>query len=188
MLFPKTSSWTKGVHFEDVDKWCREWNQLHHMNATCKGFVKHLDHVWSCETCFWLDNYGLCCNPTFGRVWGWHSHSQNGDLGIPEDSRNFRVRLQGSKHLALCCSLYHWKALKESYKFTLDLVPIEGLSKELWPCEVPRVQTGTISGLHLGSPGTKRSFGCGCDRVTQRILYGGRWWLPPSPGCGESNE
>jgi hypothetical protein len=20
----------------------------------------------------------------------------------------------------------------------------------------------------------------------QRILYGGRWWLPPSPGCGES--
>jgi len=22
----------------------------------------------------------------------------------------------------------------------------------------------------------------------QRILYGGRWWLPPSPGCGESNS
>jgi hypothetical protein len=22
--------------------------------------------------------------------------------------------------------------------------------------------------------------------VTQRILYGGRWWLPPSPGRGES--
>jgi hypothetical protein len=22
----------------------------------------------------------------------------------------------------------------------------------------------------------------------QRILYGGRWWLPPSPGRGESNE
>jgi len=20
----------------------------------------------------------------------------------------------------------------------------------------------------------------------QRILYGGRWWLPPSPGCGVS--
>jgi hypothetical protein len=24
--------------------------------------------------------------------------------------------------------------------------------------------------------------------VTQSILYGGRWWLPPSPGRGESNE
>jgi len=22
----------------------------------------------------------------------------------------------------------------------------------------------------------------------QRILYGGRWWLPPSPGRGESSE
>ncbi len=30
-------------------------------------------------------------------------------LGSP---RNFRVGLQGSKHLALGCSLYHWKAMK----------------------------------------------------------------------------
>jgi hypothetical protein len=22
----------------------------------------------------------------------------------------------------------------------------------------------------------------------QRILYGGRWWLPPNPGRGESSE
>jgi hypothetical protein len=22
----------------------------------------------------------------------------------------------------------------------------------------------------------------------QKILYGGRWWLPPSPGRGESSE
>jgi hypothetical protein len=154
----------------------------------------------------------MCRNPTFGRVWGWHSHSRNGDLGVLRDPRNFRVWLQGSKHFALGCSLYHWKvmkilmskmrshgpfehlqhklcakegpgvkltikiqestrprcvqgggggsthrwkALKESYKFALDLVPIRGLSKELWPREVPGVQTGTISGLHLGSPRTK---------------------------------
>ncbi len=31
-------------------------------------------------------------------------------------------------------------------------------------------------------------FGCGCDEVTQKILYGGRWWLPPSLGRGESSE
>jgi hypothetical protein len=43
----------------------------------------------------------VCRNLTFGRVWGWHSHSQNGDLGVFRDSRNFRVRSQGSKHLAL---------------------------------------------------------------------------------------
>jgi hypothetical protein len=32
----------------------------------------------------------------------------------------------------------------------------------------------------------KKSFGWGCCREVQSILYGGRWWLPPSPGCGES--
>jgi hypothetical protein len=31
-------------------------------------------------------------------------------------------------------------------------------------------------------------FGCRCGGVTQRILYGGRWWLPPSLGRGESCE
>jgi hypothetical protein len=34
----------------------------------------------------------------------------------------------------------------------------------------------------------KVPFGCKCDGVTQKILYGGRWWLPLSPGRGESNE
>jgi hypothetical protein len=34
----------------------------------------------------------------------------------------------------------------------------------------------------------KEPFGCKCDRVTQSILYGGRWWLPPSLGRGESSE
>ncbi len=146
-----------------------------------------------------------CRNPTFGRVWGWHSHSQN-----------FRVWLQGSKHLSLRRSLYignlltcrcqkwsrmshldicstsygkkkgqewnwqfdsqplkvgnrpnpsvcrwsathRWKALKESYTFDLDLILIRGLSKKLWICKVLRVQTGTISRLFLGSPGTKKA-------------------------------
>jgi len=34
----------------------------------------------------------------------------------------------------------------------------------------------------------KVPFGCGSCKVTQRILYGGRWWLPPSPGRGKSSE
>ncbi len=29
-----------------------------------------------------------------------------------QDSQNFKIRLQGSKHLASKCSLYHWKAIK----------------------------------------------------------------------------
>jgi hypothetical protein len=34
----------------------------------------------------------------------------------------------------------------------------------------------------------KKPFGCRCRGQTQRILYGGRWLLPPSSGRGESNE
>jgi hypothetical protein len=30
--------------------------------------------------------------------------------------------------------------------------------------------------------------GCKCGGEAQRILYGGRWWLPSSSGRGESNE
>jgi len=34
----------------------------------------------------------------------------------------------------------------------------------------------------------KKPFRCGCRRGAQSILYGGRWWLSPSLGRGESNE
>jgi hypothetical protein len=32
----------------------------------------------------------------------------------------------------------------------------------------------------------KEPFGCSLGGASQRILYGGRWWLPPSPGRGVS--
>jgi hypothetical protein len=34
----------------------------------------------------------------------------------------------------------------------------------------------------------KKPFGCHSPGEVQSILYGGRWWLPPSPGHGESCE
>ncbi len=34
----------------------------------------------------------------------------------------------------------------------------------------------------------KVPFGCGSRGAMQRILYGGRWWLPSSPGHGESSD
>jgi hypothetical protein len=34
----------------------------------------------------------------------------------------------------------------------------------------------------------KEPFGCSLRGEAHSILYGGRWWLPPSPGRGESNE
>jgi hypothetical protein len=34
----------------------------------------------------------------------------------------------------------------------------------------------------------EKSFGCGPRGELHIILYGGRWWLSPSPGRGESCE
>jgi hypothetical protein len=164
-------------------------------------------------------------------VWGWNSHSRNWDLRVLRDSQNFRIRLQGTKHLALGvlyiigkllkCRCQKWprmghldiyntsygkkkgweskwqfdsrplkvrnrpdpgtcrwsathrlKALKEGYNFGLDLIPIGGLNKELWSCKVPGIQTGTILGLFLGSPGTKNQSDMGAAE-RHRVYYMG---------------
>jgi len=43
-------------------------------------------------------------------------------------------------------------------------------------------------GIPLLESREKMPFGCKCGEESQRILYGGRWWLPLSPGHGESSE
>jgi hypothetical protein len=43
-------------------------------------------------------------------------------------------------------------------------------------------------GTPLWESQEKEPFGCKSCGELQRILYGGRWWLPLSPGRGESSE
>ncbi len=43
-------------------------------------------------------------------------------------------------------------------------------------------------GTPLWESRDKKPFGCGPRGEVQSILYGGRWWLPPSPSYGESCE
>jgi hypothetical protein len=57
------------------------------------------------------------------------------------------------------------------------------------------MNTQSLRSLNQDSFGTpfwesreKVSFRCKCGGEARRILYGGRWWLPPSPGSGESSE
>jgi hypothetical protein len=51
---------------------------------------------------------------------------------------------------------------------------------------------GSLSRDSFGTPlwesWEKVSFGCKCGKEAQRILYGGRWWLPSNLGRGESSE
>jgi len=81
-------------------------------------------------------------------------------------------------------------ALESSQKELQDCFrphPIRGLSKKLWMPKIPGVQPGTVSRFLLESPGKKCHWN-GSRRVTHRILYGRRWWLPPRTGRGESSE
>jgi len=81
---------------------------------------------------------------------------------------------------------------------------LESSLGELQVCFRPRPNRRSgrevVNAQSLGSPNQdifetpllesreKVPFKCRCDGVTQKILYGGRWWLPPSSGRGESNE
>jgi hypothetical protein len=80
-----------------------------------------------------------------------------------------------------------WRGLQD----WLDLVSIGGRGEELWLSKAPGVHTGIVLG-NFGTPlwesWEKMTFGCGCHGESQNILYGGRWWLPWSPGRGESSE
>jgi hypothetical protein len=72
------------------------------------------------------------------------------------DFRPLKVGNRPDPNVCSGSATHCWKALKESYKFSLDLIPIGGLSKELWSRKVLKVQIGTISRFLLGSPGIKR--------------------------------
>jgi len=52
----------------------------------------------------------------------------------------------------------------------------------------PKTPTRDSFGTPTWESWEKRPFGCSLGEELQRILYGGRWWLPPSPGRGESSS
>ncbi len=60
--------------------------------------------------------------------------------------------------------------------------------KEVMDAQSPRSPTWDSFGIPPWESREKLPFGCSPRRELQRILYGGRWWLPPSPGCGELSE
>jgi len=47
------------------------------------------------------------------------------------DSRPLKVGNRLDSGMCRWSAIYRWKALKESYKFASDLIPIQGMSKEL---------------------------------------------------------
>jgi hypothetical protein len=60
--------------------------------------------------------------------------------------------------------------------------------QEVMDAQSPKSANRDNFGTPLWESREKVPFGCSLDGKLQRILYGGRWWLPPSLGRGESSE
>ncbi len=88
------------------------------------------------------------------------------------DSRPLKVGNGPDPGVCRWSAIHHWKALKESYKFTSNLIPIGGLSKKLWMSKILGVQTQTVLGLPLGSLGTKSHLDV-APVVWRRVYYMG---------------
>jgi len=52
----------------------------------------------------------------------------------------------------------------------------------------PGIPTWDSFGTPTWESREREPFGYSVRHETQRILYGGRWWLPTSPGRGESSS
>jgi hypothetical protein len=109
--------------------------------------IGHLD-IWS---------------PSYGQKKGRKSNWQF-------DSRPLKVGKRPLSDVSSRSATWRWKAFEESYNFGSNLVPIRARGEKLWTPKVPGVQTRTVSGLHLGSPGEKEPFGCSLGAELQKIL------------------
>jgi hypothetical protein len=122
------------------------------------------------------------CSPSYGQKKGRESNWQF-------DSRPQKVGNRPLPDLRIESAICRCKDLDKAYKFGLDLVAIRPGSRELWTPKVPGLHSGQFWD-NFETPTwesrEKEPFGCSLGGVSQRILYGGRWWLPPSPGRGVS--
>jgi hypothetical protein len=114
------------------------------------------------------------CSPSYGQKKGRESKWQF-------DSQPLKVGNRPLPDIRFGIATWRWKDLDKGYNFGLDFVAIGLCSRELWQFKVSGVPTGQFRESQEFVP-----FGCSLHGELQRILYGGRWWLLPSPGRGES--
>jgi hypothetical protein len=85
------------------------------------------------------------------------------------DSWPQKVRNQPDSLMCKRRARYRWKALDQGYNFALNLIAIGGLHKTLCALKITRVSIMKISGLPLGSLGTKNHLDVA--PVERRIVY-----------------
>ncbi len=154
---PEMGTWESSRTPENSELDCRGQNTLPWgVFYTVEKVLKRRCWKWPCMS------HSDICNTSYVRKKGRESNWQF-------DSRPLKVGNWPDPSGCRWSAIHCWKALKESYKFVSNLIPIGGLSKELWAAKVPGVQTRTVSGLPLGSLGTKSHLDVA--PVEWRIIY-----------------
>jgi hypothetical protein len=102
------------------------------------------------------------------------------------DSRPEKVGNQPNLLGCRGCVTYRWKGLDKSYNFALIYISIRGFLAKLWHSKVTGVLIWAISGLPLGSPGTKSHLDEGPMERCKVYYKGEGGGFPPNSGRGES--
>jgi hypothetical protein len=118
-------------------------------NTSHRGVLYIIEKLSKCKCRKWarmnhLDIYSTSYDKKKGRESNWQF-----------DSRPLKVRNRPDPGVCRWSATHRWKALDEGYNFALDLIVIEGLQRKLCAFKVVGVLVVGISGLPLGSPGTK---------------------------------
>jgi hypothetical protein len=132
--FETPKNWEFDCRGQNTSPWCVLYTVGKVLKCKCRKwpYMSHLD----------------ICSTSYGRKKGWESNWQF-------DSRPLKGKNQFDPGMCRWNATHRWKVVKESYKFASELIPIGGLSKELWTPKILGVQIGTVSGLLLGSPEKK---------------------------------
>jgi hypothetical protein len=140
---PENGTWESSETFENSKRDCRGQNISHW------GVFYTVGKVLKCRCPKWpcISHLDIC-STSYGRKKGRESNWQF-------DSWPLKVGNRPDPDACRWSAIHRWKALEESYNFSLDLVQIRGRGEKLWTPKVSGVQAGTISGLHFGSPGKK---------------------------------
>jgi hypothetical protein len=112
----------------------------------------HLEELFISLESYWSIMFKMGSHRPFGHL----KHQKKGqESNWQFNSWPLKVGNRPNFLVCMWLTTYCWKALDEGYNFALDLIMIRGLHRKLCALKVAGVPTVGISGLPLGSPGTK---------------------------------
>jgi hypothetical protein len=158
-----------------------KWNPPGLSKTQNLSVIGLIEKVLKCRCPKWPRmNHLDICSPSYRQKKDWESNWQF-------DSRRLKSwESTSSWHSMTKCNMAlerSWGELqlwfRPRFNWTLQLGDMSSQS--------PETPTWDSFGTPPWESREKEPFGCSLHGELQSILYGGRWWLPPSPSCGESS-